>query len=242
MWSLPGIKRLNEDAEAFNATLEYIVSTGKSQDGKPLPCEWEGHDPCQGEIHVYEYYDIFSDVPKGYLALCEKHDGYYGSPSEGYFECEGCGRVFVENYTWEMYRQDTDEGTLCLNCYRDQELANDENWLELSGQKIDRLTFFDVRKAKHLIAVGQDTPKELKFIGNVELDSTSGGRLTGFSSCEASPDGGVEELRDLLHKAQEEGYGHAILILDAAYQFSVSIGVYVDAKKAKAARKARQRP
>jgi predicted Fe-S protein YdhL (DUF1289 family) len=233
MWSLPDLKRLNEDAVKFNSTLNQVVITGKTEDGEPLVCEWAGHDgKCEGEVRAYEYYDIFSDVPKGYLALCERHDGYYGSPSEGYFECDGCQKIFVENYTWELYRHDDEGGTFCLNCYRENELADDENWLNLTDQNINALTFDRVRQAQHLIAVGQDTPAELTFIGNVELDGSTGGRLTGFSSCEDTPDGGVEELRDLLRKAKEQGYERAILILDAAYQFSISIGVYCPAKKA----------
>jgi hypothetical protein len=111
MWSLPDLKRLNEDAEKFNSTLNQIVITGKTEDGEPLVCEWAGHDgKCEGEVRAYEYYDIFSDVPKGYLALCEKHDGYYGSPSEGYFECDACQKIFIENYTWELYRHDDEAG------------------------------------------------------------------------------------------------------------------------------------
>jgi hypothetical protein len=37
----------------------------------------------------------------------------------------------------------------------------------------------------------------------------------------------VQELRDLLAQAKEDGHERAILILDAAYRFAVSIGVYV---------------
>jgi hypothetical protein len=235
MWSLPDIKALNENAGKFNATLEHVVSTGKNEDGEPLTCDWAEHDSqCQGEVHTYKYYDIFSDVPKGFLTLCDYHDGRFGNPSEGYFTCDACGRVFIENHTWEMYRHDGEDGTLCLNCHCERELSDENNWLKLTKRNIDALTFYDVRRAKHLIAVGQDTPKELKFIGNVEMDSMSGGRLTGFSSCEETPDGAVEEVKELLRDAKQQGYRRAILVLDGAYQFSVSIGVYTDAKKVKA--------
>lgn len=76
MWSLPSIKALNENAVKFNSTLTKIVSTGKTEDGRPLVCEWAGHDGrYEGEVRATEYYDIFSDVPKGHLDLCERHDG-----------------------------------------------------------------------------------------------------------------------------------------------------------------------
>jgi hypothetical protein len=41
----------------------------------------------------------------------------------------------------------------------------------------------------------------------------------------------VQEIRDLLAQAREDGYKRAILILDAAYQFAVSIGVYVSTEE-----------
>ena len=61
------------------------------------------------------------------------------------------------------------------------------------------------------------------------LDSSTGGLVLGFSSCAPTTDSGVEELREILHAAKAEDHKRAILILDGAYQFAVSIGVYVDA-------------
>jgi hypothetical protein len=75
--------------------------------------------------------------------------------------------------------------------------------------------------------VPADCPESLKFLGNVEFDSMSGCRIRGFSSADDTPDAGVQEIRDLLARAREDGHERAILILDAGYQFAVSIGVYV---------------
>ncbi len=229
MWSLPDIKRLNSEAQSNRNKFKRAVRTG-TLDRKKLQCEWRDHDEpakCSGDLHHYSVYDIFSDDPKGVLTLCEHHDGYYGSPSEGYFECIDCNRVTTENYTWELYYHDTEDGQLCLPCYADRELAEPSNWIPLTDAVIDTLTFQDVRKAKHLIGVQMPIPKGIKFLGNTEMDGSSGGRLTAFSSCEDSPDGAVEELKETLHRAQDEGHKRAILILDAAYQFSISIGIYV---------------
>src|SRR5690348_12408001 len=100
MWSLPDINRMNSEAFQLKNKLEEAARTG-TLDGEKLKCEWEGHsEPCDGELRHYLWYDIFSDDPKGILTLCEHHDGYYGSPSEGYFTCEDCERVMTENYTW----------------------------------------------------------------------------------------------------------------------------------------------
>ena len=75
-------------------------------------------------------------------------------------------------------------------------------------------------------------PDSIEEYGSgVTLDSSSGGLVSGFSSCASSPNSGVEELQSLLHEAREEGQDRAILILDGTYQFAVSIGVYVPARR-----------
>jgi len=215
MWSLPDIKRMNEDAKAFEATLKRIVVTGKDNAGKKLRCEHHSRS-CEGAVRAIEYYDIFSDTPKGYIPLCEKHNGYYGTPDEGYFTCDACGRVFIENYTWEAYFRVGEGEILCLNCYREQELAKPENWIELTAENIAKVDFEQIRKAKHLLASGQAVPNGLKFIDNAEFDSMSGQQISGPT------------IKEILTAARDAGYKRAILILDAAYQFAVSIGVYVE--------------
>ncbi len=217
MWSLPDIQRMNAEAASEKKKLERSVRTG-ILDRKKLVCEWAGHDgKCDGELRHYLWFDIFSNDPKGILTLCERHDGYYGSPSEGYFECGGCNRVMIENYTWEYYFADTDAGRLCLQCYA-QEVLNDEDyWIPLTDQRIESLTFNDVLKTPHCIGVKMPVPKEIRFVNNVEFDSSTGQCISG---------GGLEELKETLRQLQDEGETRAILILDAAYQFAVSVGVY----------------
>lgn len=206
MWSLPDIKRLNDEA-ALRAKKDKKKTVKQLLRGKR--CEH-----CDEKATVlYEYYDIFSDDPKGYIYLCEKHDGYYGSPDEGYFTCDDCNRVFVENYTWENYYHADEDGMICLNCFFDREIDNEENWIT------DPLTvtFDTVQKAKHLIPVaGKHWEKHLDFLGNVEFDSMSGKELYG------TRESGMGELIHIMREANKP----CILILDAAYQFSVSIGVY----------------
>jgi len=235
MWSLPNIQAMNQAAEdeATQAAIRRMAEKHLDESGRRAECQH-----CTDPATIsYEWFDIFSDDPKGVIHLCEGHDGYYGRPAEGYFECDGCGRVFIENYTWELYyavEVDLCE-TLCLNCHRERELAKPENWIKLTKSAITRVDFEQARKARHLLAVGQDCAKELEFIGNVEFDSMTGGKLTGFSSCSPTPDSGVEELREVLEGARAGGHKKAILVLDAAYQFAASIGVYVPARSAAAA-------
>jgi len=63
------------------------------------------------------YYDICSDDPKGLVGRCQEHDDDFRNIPEGYFYCEGCNRLMVENYTWELYSVCTDSGKFCLNWF-----------------------------------------------------------------------------------------------------------------------------
>lgn len=225
MWSLPDIKRLNDNAAAvaFKAKCKREVKGTAN-----MPCEF-----CEGPAEKDSrqlWYDIFSDNPKGVLGLCKQHERDYGSVPEGYFYCEACERLFIENYTWERYSSSTEDGGIvCLNCRAKEHIENDENWIPLKDESIGLLTFDEVRRTPHLIAVSGPTPRGIKFFDNVELDSSTGGRLTSYDSSEPTPNGGVDQLKETLKKARAAGHRKAILILDAAYQFSVSIGVYVRA-------------
>jgi hypothetical protein len=227
MWSLPNIVKLNDEAaRTANKFLKAVHS--HKLDGKVIRC---GHCERRADV-VYPYYDIFSDDPKGIVGLCDEHDGI---SDEGLFTCDGCGRIMVENYTWERYcasDPETDE-VLCLCCFAERELAKVDNWLELTEERIDQVDFEEVRRCKHLLAVNQPAPKSIQFVENVELDSSSGGRLTSCSTCESTPDGAVHEIQSILLRLKSTGFTKAFLILDAAYQFSISIGVYVRAAEAR---------
>lgn len=233
MWSLPDINRMNEEATsgAFKRKIRDELS-GRSR----LPCLI--CDKPSTKSSRQKWFDIFSDDPKGVVGLCKRHEEYYDSAPEGYFYCNSCNRLFIENYTWECYSHDDDAlGTVCLNCRAESYLADDDNWIPLLSvgegndrpysPHIENLTFAQVRKSPHLIAVSGPCPAGIELHGNVELDSTTGGRIIGFSDSEASPESGVEELREMLRCLRDAGHTEAILILDAAYQFAVSIGVYV---------------
>ena len=218
MWSLPDIKDLNKRAKSSKKVLLKTIRTGK-ETGKDLECDYSDHGDCEGEVRATPYFDIFSDDPKGLIRLCEKHDGYFGSPAEGYFECGRCDRVFAENYTWEnYYHVDDCDGQICLNCYAKQVIgdANDPAWLKTDGS--EKVDFQRIRRAPHIIAVEGPT-HGLKFLGNTEFDNMSGGCISG---------GGEEEIRELLKKAHKRGYARALVVLDATYQFAVSVGVYVN--------------
>jgi hypothetical protein len=217
MWALPDIRRLNADAHAIQSKLERNARRGRGPDGKKLTCIYEDHHECRGKIIPALWRDIFSDDFKGVFGMCEHHYDYYGL--EGYFECDSCGGLFTENYTWELYFHDDDDGRFCLNCYRNHYLADESHWIDLTNP-LPEITDKLVHKSPHLFAVGQDSDKlGFEFLGNTEFDSWSGECISGA---------GNREIADLLQQAKEQGYKRAFIALDAAYQFAVSIAVYVE--------------
>jgi rhamnose utilization protein RhaD (predicted bifunctional aldolase and dehydrogenase) len=153
------------------------------------------------------------------VGLCEQHEQDHGSTPEGYFTCETDGRLYIENYTWERYESGGD----CLNCVRARVLADHSEWIGTGKASREALDLATIREAKHLLAVGQDTPDNLILLGNAEFDSMDGSGLYGSD--------GIGEIRTLLAKAARRKRARAILILDAAYQFAVSVGVYIEVSK-----------
>jgi 3'-phosphoadenosine 5'-phosphosulfate sulfotransferase len=59
-------------------------------------------------------------------------------------------------------------------------------------------------------------PDAIRFLGNCEVDSMDGHQISG------------DPIQSILDSAREQGYTKVLVILDAGYQFAVSIGVYVD--------------
>jgi hypothetical protein len=213
MWSLPDIAVRNSRAAAAKPGLHKAVETGVDPEtGKRAVCEREDQN-CGGEVRGTPYYDIFSDDPKGVLFLCENHAGEH---DEDLFDCIDCGRLMMDHITWERYVHDTDDGPVCLNCYAKRVMDNPASWIALTKKTIDALTFDRVRKAPHIIAVSGPT-HGLQFHGNVEFDSTDGHCISG---------GGIDEIKDLLHKVRKEGKRRALIVMDAAYQFSISEAIY----------------
>lgn len=229
MWSLPNIVKMNQEAEdkAFRQLIGKQVKYHLDETGIQAACMY-----CEKPADVsLAWFDIFSDNAKGVVHLCEEHEEYYGSLAEGYFYCAGCDRVMIENYTWELYSHIDDDSELCLNCYREKVLAEPASWIPLTDENINALEFEQVRQAPHILADSQTVPEDLELLDTVTLDDMSGGKVTGFESSRSSPGGGVRELRDLLRIARDQGHQQAVLILDGAYQFAVSIGVYVRPKE-----------
>jgi len=221
MWSLPDIAKLNQDAADQDKKARLVRCAELLVDHcteKKAQCEHHGEE-CEGRLTGYLTYDIFSDDPKGVLFLCEHHYGHYGSPDEGYFFCDDCSRIFIENYTWERYDHVEGGEVLCLNCHAKRVIANPKAWIVLTDAAINKIDFERVRRAPHIIAVDGPTHGLIQR-GNAEFDSM-GGQSIGSGN-------GVEGLKNALRQAKRKGHKRALLVMDAAYQFAVSIAVYAE--------------
>ena len=238
MWSQPNIVALNAQAKASVRTLRKAQKFPRKHN-----CEgyhYRSSDPKLQEDHradhAIEWYDIFSDDPKGLIYLCE--DAYEdGGWREQYFDCTNCNRLFTTNYTWEMYSTEVDGDIVCIPCALKLYMADDDNWID--PKQIGRVVMrpgaplvdedetdergrpsLNLAATKHVIAVDMPIPDDLVNLGYAEYDSMSGGGIGG------------DNLHDVMEKAIEEGYDKVLVVLDAAYQFAVSIGVYVRKKAA----------
>jgi hypothetical protein len=179
----------------------------------------------------YLVYDIFSDDAKDVLHFCERHDGYSGDPMEGYFTCANCDRVMAENYTWELYRVELDGETLCLKCAAELYFGDPKNWIK--PQKVKSVTLepggaplfhaklgvLNLARCQHVLGVQQPLPAGIKFVENAEFDSCDGHQISG------------RRFLDMISDLDGQPF---VPVLDAGYQFAVSIGLYVRADERQA--------
>ena len=218
MFSLPDIKALNARAKSC-ATAFDIESKPRKKSTAKYPCE------CCGEksIHHEKWYDIFSDDAKGVRHLCEECDDS-GRGQEGWFHCDCCGRLMAENYTWEYYRTTDEETgeTMCLTCAAKRYFSNPDNAINPSkvvkvvqGDKDAPLWDADsgivnLSKVRHVLGVKQPEPEGIEYVDN-------------FENCNER---GLFDTDEIMKVIKEQD-SPVFIVLDGAYQFSISIGLYV---------------
>jgi hypothetical protein len=208
MWSLPDINSMNARA-ASNA--KKIQREANLKTSRKFPCEC-----CGKPSSVHEkWFDIFSDDAKAVRHLCQSC-AEDGRGDEGFFTCDSCNRLIVENYTWERYEQNG----ICLACAAENYFSNNDNLIDPKQVKSvvlqrDGELFEDgvlnLAKAPHVLGVKQPIPAGVEFVENFEFDSTSGRQISGG---------------DMLFDIQQMDKPFFV-VCDAAYQFAVSIGLYV---------------
>ena len=229
MWSLPSIEKLNK-----RAVEEHRKRKGRDPSPRGKKCE-----SCGSKAkHMIPWHDPFGDaaireIPKGYIPVCEEcYDS--GRWQEGYFDCESCGKLFTENYTWELYYRDTEDGRLCLPCAFKEYIEDAAHWLTEVPNEIDldrQSMMRYLQDVPHVIGVETTYWQEsLIFIGNAEFDSTTGQQISGEPLGEIIRDAlSKAAMRDLVGGLSGEK-PRCILLLDAGWQFAVSFGVYIDRK------------
>ena len=227
MWSLPDIIAMNERAAARAAALRLSASQGpaKLQRCQAYGCE----EPA---VKSDLYFDVFSDDPKGVAHTCEDHVAEH---TGGLFECDACRRLMLDHITWERYAVELAGRTLCLKCAAEEYFSEARNWIDprsvrlvvnqphkpkLNGRNIplfDQQTgVLNLGACRHVLGVKQPLPVGVKFVKNMEFDGADGFQLSG--------DDPMELVQSLVEPFCP--------VLDGAYQYALSIGIYVRDRKA----------
>jgi hypothetical protein len=225
MWSLPDINRMNARAAASQRRLTHEARL--KTPSRKFPCEC-CHEPS---VHHWPWYDIFSDDIKGVTHLCEEH--YQdGRGDEEFFECDSCGRRMIDHITWERYSVNVGDQTLCLKCAAEEHFSDSDNWIDPRAVKQvvlvpcddrrngENVPLFDpatgvlnVARCRHVLGVKQPVTAGIRFVDNFEFDSMDGHQISGVNM--------LDTIRSLSVPF--------CAVLDAAYQFAVSVGFYIKA-------------
>jgi hypothetical protein len=216
MWSLPNIKAMNAQAAAQASKIRRAARRGP---GKRQTCEYRG---CQERaVESAPWFDIFSEDPKGLVHVCAGHNPW---DVEGFFLCDECQRVICDHITWERYQVELNDRVLCLACAAEEHFQDPTNWIDprqvrevgLSDNGAPLFSretgFLNLARCRHVLGVEQPLPAGIKFADNAEFDSMDGHQISG------------ERLLDVIAALDGQEF---CPVLDAAYQFAVSIGFYV---------------
>ena len=218
MWSLPDISRLNASAAANVKALRREAKRKR----KPQ-CE---HYGCQNRaVESVEWFDIFSDDPKGLVHVCAEHPA---DSAGDFFPCARCERLMADHYTWERYRTTLNGDVVCLKCAAESYFADEKNWIDPKAVKdvVSRpskfqdprsIPLFDARtgifnpfKCRHILGVQQPIPAGVRFLENFEFDSQDGHQISGG------------DVREAIRRLAVP----FCPVLDSVYQFAVSLGLY----------------
>ena len=217
MWSLPNISSMNATKVANQAGFKKQLNLGTS---KKHTCE----NCNKPSTWHYPYYDIFSDDISGVTHLCNDCEER-GLGDEGFFTCAHCERRMIENITWERYCVEVDGELQCLACAAKNYFADADNLIDPAkvtaviqdpkGQVElfnSKTGVVNICRVQHVLAVKQPVPAGIVFVDNFE-NCNDAGRFDGQAILETI-------------KGQKQP---VFLVLDAAYQFSISVGIYAKA-------------
>ncbi len=213
MWALPNINAMNARAASEASKLRGAIRRGP---GKRQKCQYYG---CGARaIESAPRFDIFSEDPKGLVYVCAGHNPW---DVEGFFLCDECQRVMCDHITWERYQVELDGRTLCLKCAAEEYFTDPSNWIDPRqvrevGISPDGAPLFDpaagylnLARCHHVLDVNQPLPAGIKFADNAEFDSMDGHQISGG------------RLLDIIDALEGQEF---CPVLDAGYQFAVSVG------------------
>jgi hypothetical protein len=216
MWCLPNIVSMNARDAAGAKNLKRKLRRGP---GKRQVCEVYG---CGKKASAsIPWFDVFSEDPKGLIHVCAECSA---ESVEGFFRCDACTRMLIDHITWERYQVKLNDRVLCLKCAAEEYFSDPANWIDpklVKDAGLDRngaplfdqgTGFLNVAKCRHVLGVEQPLPDGVEFHTNAEFDSHSGTQISG------------DNLPDIIQGLEGQPF---CPVLDAAYQFAVSIGIYV---------------
>jgi hypothetical protein len=146
----------------------------------------------------------------------------WGDAMAGDLTCAQCGQVLVKDHDPDYV--DLDGDRVCLSCAAEQYFADPRNWITPQAvQKVVRQSrrpgplfnretgVLNIARCRHVLGVKQPIPAGVVFVDNAEFDGGNGHQISG------------ENLIDVIKRLDQP----FCPVLDAAYQFAVSIGIYV---------------
>lgn len=199
MFSLPNIKSLHDRAVKERAETEKkhtFTCDCCGNEFKPKKCREEGR-----EYMIEEWHDSLSEGTKGILHVCPDCYENNGTP-EGFFECNHCGKLHIENYSWERYETIIDDEPCCLPCAAKIHLAEGSDaWMKTRKEIMRRTASPEAAQdmVKHLSAIGSEygLPEGCKSFRDTEEYEAEG--LNWFNEMEVggfSGGGAMTEIRE----------------------------------------------
>ncbi len=213
MWSLPDINRLNANAAAKAQQLRREAARKRKPQCGIYGCNHRAIDSTL-------WFDIFSDDPKGRDSrLRQAFMGRRPRPVSSVRIASASWWITTHKSVTEL---ELNGDLLCLRCAARRCFDLPQNWINPpavshvvlepgDGPLFDLETgVLNLACCRHVLAVKQPLPAGVVFHENAEFDGQDGHQISG------------DNLLDVIRGLNQP----FCPVVDAAYQFAVSIGIY----------------